>query len=137
MKRIIIIFVFFTTILNANNRYELKLYEKVLPFVFHKTPLIVFADKDANEILKYSKKFKIVTKCKKAVVILIGSDFLDIPDECKDKPIFSTSYRSFKNSENSFGAFYWRKGRPQIKFKNKVLEKYNLTLPNFLRKYAK
>ncbi len=137
MKRIIIIFVFFTTILNASNNYELKLYEKILPPIFSKIPLTVFADKDANELLNISKKFKIVTNCNEAVVILIGRNFLNIPDDCKDKPIFSTSYRSFKNSKNSFGAFYWRKGRPQIKFKNKVLVRYNLTLPNFLRKYEK
>lgn len=119
------------------NNYELKLYEKVLPSIFKEIPIKVFADKDTHVLLEHSNKFHIVSKCDKAVILLIGKRFDNIPIQCKDKPIFATSYRSYKNSVNSFGAFYWRKGRPQLKFKNEVLEKYNLNLPFSLQKYVK
>lgn len=137
MKKILIILLLFYNILNANNNYELKLYEKVLPSIFKQTPIKIFADKNIKEILKYSQLFHIVDNCDNAVMLLVGKNFSDLSKECKNKPIFSTSYRDFKNNDNSFGAFYWRKGRPQIKFKNSVISKFNLHLPNNLKKYSK
>jgi hypothetical protein len=74
--------------------------------------------------------------CNDSVVVIVGKGFKRDIDIC-NKPIFATSYRSFKNLENSFGAFYWRKGRPQIKFKVNIINKYDLRLPNSLERYAK
>jgi hypothetical protein len=137
MKKILIIFILLFTVLNAVNNYELKLYEKILPSIFMQTPIRIFADKEIKEILKSSDKFKLVNNCDKTVVLLIGHNFSNIPNICKDKPQFATNYNDFKKIKNSFGAFYWRKGRPQIRFKTKVINRYSLTLPNSLRKYAK
>ena len=137
MKKILIICTFISVILSASNNYELSLYEKVLPTIFIKTPIRVFVDKEMEELLKHSDKFKIVHTCNKSIVILIGNNFSNLPEVCKDKPFFTTSYKSFKNDENSFGAFYWRKGRPQIRFKKHVVDRYNLKLPYSLKKYIK
>jgi len=128
------IFIFLLTVLNifANNSYEVKLYEKILPNIFDKKVLKVFIDKNMKDILQYSDKFKIVKNCNDADLI-IGNQTL--PTDCK-KPRFSNSYRCFLKCKNSFGAFYWRKGRPQIKFKIKEIERFNLVLPNSLRKYS-
>jgi len=66
---------------------------------------------------------------------LVGRSFPELPAECQDKPLFSTSYRIYKNLEKSFGAFYWRKGRPQLRFKKEGLERYHLILPEILQRY--
>ena len=137
MKKILIVLLIYYNCLNASDNYELKLYEKVLPSIFTKLPIKVFVDKKHRKMLQNSSKFKVVDNCNESVVLLVGKDFTKLPSECKNKPLFSTSYRSFKNDKNSFGAFYWRKGRPQIKFKNDVLDRYNLNLPASLKKYAK
>lgn len=138
MKKILIIFILvYTTLLNGSDKYELKLYEKVLPSIFTTTPIKVYVDKNTKELLKNSNKFEIMDSCDDATVLLIGKSFVNIDSQCQGKPMFSTSYRGFKNGTNSFGAFYWRKGRPQIRFKRDVLDKYNLFLPNSLQKYAK
>ncbi len=137
MKNILIILFLLYSTTNASDNYELKLYDKLLPLIFIKTPIVVFVDKDTRELLKNSDKFKIVNSCDKNTMVLIGKNFHNLSYQCKNKPIFATSYRGFKNQKNSFGAFYWRKGRPQIRFKNDVLNRYNLNLPNSLKKYAK
>ena len=137
MKKILIILFLLYSISNASDNYELKLYEKVLPSIFKQLPIKIYTDDDIKDILKHSNKFDILSTCTDAVVVIIGKNFENISQECKNKPIFATSYRGFKNYQNSFGAFYWRKGRPQIRFKNDTLNRYNLNLPNSLKKYAK
>ena len=137
MKKIIFILLIFWNILFANNSYELKLYEKILPSIFLQMPIKIYTDKDTKKLLVNSDKFDILTTCTDAVVVIVGKNFENISQECTNKPIFATSYRGFKNYQNSFGAFYWRKGRPQIRFKNDTLNRYNLDLPYYLKKYIK
>jgi hypothetical protein len=132
MKKLIFIFLLAGIELLANNSYEIKLYEKILPSIFDKKVLKVFTDNNMKDLLQYSDKFKIVKDCNEADVI-IGNQ--NLSSNC-EKPIFSNSYRCFLKCKNSFGAFYWRKGRPQIKFKVKIMKKFNLILPNSFRKYS-
>ena len=135
MKIIATLFLLFNTIVFANSNYELKLYEKVLPLVFNNITMLIYADKNSQKIIKESDVFKLIPECDDAV-LLIGKNFDNLKESCKRKPIFSTSYRSYKNEENSIGAFYWRKGRPQLKFNISNINKFNLFIPKDLKKYC-
>ncbi len=136
MKYILLI-LSLTIQLLSNDNYELKLYQTLLPTIFQKDTLTIYVkDIEQLNIIKGSTILKVSNNCAN-VDLIIGKNFDNLPQECKAKPIFSTSYRSFINSENSFGAFYWSKGRPQVQFKLKIIEKYSLYLPNNLMKYAK
>lgn len=136
MKNLLVISLLLSNIAIANTNYELKLYEKILPIIFKTKILKVFADKKTKEILIHSEKIDLVNNCLDAT-LLIGSSFPNISLGCLKKPIFGTTYRSFKKNNNYFGAFYWRKGRPQIRFKLDVIKKQKLNLSDNLRKYAK
>ena len=136
MIKIFIIIVLLITQISAKDDYELKLYERILPVIFNKNILNIYTDKKTKDIIKQSDKFNLVIDCNSATII-IGKDLSYLPNSCLEKPIFSTSYRSYKNTKNSFGAFYWRKGRPQVKFKLEMIKKFELNLPKSLRKYAK
>jgi len=134
LKKLLLILILLQNILFAENNYELKLFEKVLPAIFKIDKVLVYADADAKNILQNSSVLVLTNDCNKAT-LLLGKKFDNLDNSCIDKPLFATSYRSFKNEENSFGAFYWRKGRPQIKFEKSNLEKFNLDLPVSLRQY--
>ncbi len=134
MKKILLLFIFVLNLYADYDNYELKLYEKILPLVFA-DKLLIFTDSNTN-IIKHSNTLKITRNCERAD-LLIGKDFTKLYEKCKMKPVFSTSYRSFKNTPNCIGAFYWRKGRPQIKFNLDVIEKFGLLLPKGLREFAK
>jgi len=137
MKKILLTpFIFVFTLLNASGNYELNLYETVMPVIFMERPIIVYVDDESYLLLKDSVRFKVVKTCDESVTLLIGENFTNVSSVCKNKPIFSTSYRDFKEYNNSFGAFYWRKGRPQIKFKGDALRKYKLVLPTSLQRYV-
>ena len=135
MKNIFLTLIF-STVLFAGSSYELKLYEKVLPYIFE-TPIKVYVDDDTKKLLQNSDKFEIVSTCSDAVVLLIGKNFEDLPLKCKEKPLFATSYRWYKNYENTLGAFYWRKGRPQLRFKKDTFKRHNINLPPSLIRYAR
>ena len=135
MKRLALLFIFITYSFSLDNNYEQKLYEKILPAIYKKTNVIYFPDKKSELILKNSTVLKHTSNCKDAD-ILIGKSFNKIPSVCKNKPQFSTNYRSFLNNRNTIGAFYWRKGRPQIKFKLDNLDKFNLELPKSLMEFG-
>jgi hypothetical protein len=87
-----------------------------------------------QNMMRESRYFNMVEECQDAELIIgkITDEFYD----CEDIPVFSTSYKEFKNNSNSIGAFYWRKGRPQVRFKIDVINRYNLNLEQNLRKYA-
>ncbi len=136
MRKLILIIILFNSILLASGEYELKLYEKIILPIFAKHTVFVYSDETTRKILRNSRKLMLTNECSKADV-LIGKAFTNLSTECQSKPLFATSYRSFNSYKNSFGAFYWRKGRPQIKFNLESIESYNLFLPESLHKYAK
>jgi len=137
LKKILIIILFINVLLyaNANENFQLKLYEKIFTAIFNKNILLVYADERSKNILKRSEIFKMMDKCNPAN-FMMGRKFTKIPRECENKPLFATSYRGFKNTKNCFGAFYWKKGRPQIKFRLEIIEKFNLNLPQRFRRYV-
>ena len=135
MKKHILALCLILNFLSASSEYELKLYEKILPLVFEKAGLIFYGDMNTRSILKKSIVFSYESDCEFADVI-IGANLKNLPTNCQNIPLFSTSYRSFKNTKKAFGAFYWRKGRPQIKFRSDVMHEQKLHLPEALRKFA-
>lgn len=133
MKKILLIFII-TINIYAND--ELKIYERILPAIFKVEKIDVYVSKDMQYKIEMSNHFKVVKNCEDAL-ILIGSNFKNLKQECLKKPLFATNYITYKTYKNSFGAFYWRKARPQLKFKLEVLKRFNLLLPKTLKKYAR
>lgn len=76
-----------------------------------------------------------VQECKDAHLIY-GETFENLPFTCKNLPRFSTEYEQFQKDERVIGAFYWRKGRPQLRFNEKRCKDFNIALPQELAQYA-
>jgi hypothetical protein len=122
-------------VLAYSDDYTLKLYEYLLPSLFKSSPVVVLADAQERETLRKSRHFLVTNVCSKDVDLLIGSSFDRVPKLCKDKPFFATTRKRYLNHSSAFGAFYWRKGRPQIHFKKEALKRFHLTLPAKLQRF--
>ena len=116
--------------------YERLLYEKILPALFHREPVVIYAEGDLASSLRGSRKLRLEENCKEASVILTDKGTDELPPACRKKPIFATSYRRYKQHTESIGAFYWRKGRPQLRFRIESLRRFGLSLPKSLEKFA-
>ena len=115
--------------------YTQKLYVQILGSVFQERPIVIFTDKDAQENFQNTPIFQITNKCDKADVV-VGSDYSTLDEKCEDIPVFATSYKAYIDNPHSFGAFYWKKGRPQIHFNQKNIERFQLFLPKKFMKYV-
>ena len=127
--------VVFTTIVNASNP-TLKLYEKIFSSIFQTSVIDVYVDDETRDIIKDSSIFHIVDYCYDDTVVLVGN-FKNEPKYCQKNLLFATNYRSFRHNNNAFGAYYWKKGRPQLIFRESVLDRFNLKLPTSLKKYER
>ena len=114
--------------------YTQRLYETILGSIFKERPIVVFATGDAKATLQKSKIFSIVTDCKESDVAILGNDF-NLEQKCKNVPIFTTTHRSYMYIADAFGAFYWRKGRPQIHFRKRGLKMFHLSLTHDLQRF--
>ena len=131
IKQILLFFVSITFVWSSQ-RYEKTLYEKIFPLIFHKKVVKIYTDKSNKDIFEKSKKIITVNSCKRSDMVF-GITKAAV---CQDKPLFVTTYREFEKSDNAIGAFYWRKGRPQLRFKENGFKKFHLVLPEVLKKYA-
>jgi hypothetical protein len=106
-------------ILSAGNE-ERYLFEKLFQTLFNKKIIKVYTDKKDAQIIKNSSVLKIVKSCKNADLVL------NVTDMNCSKPLFVLDYYVYKNHPEAIGAFYWRKGRPQLRLRKKLIKKYHL-----------
>jgi len=126
---------FFATSLFADTTSE----EAVLRYIFthinsnsfHK---IWSDDPSLNNEFKADKNYTVVKDAKDAdIVILRHSESLkNIPH---NKKIFVLKYSMLSKIPQSFGAFFWQKGRPNIVFLRPRIKKEKLKLSSELQKY--
>lgn len=135
MRKYLLFIFFIPVIILSDSNYELKLFEKIFPLIFSYHEIIIYADKDSEDIIKNSSTLQLYNDCNSAELVM-AKNLNKLEAECKNLPYFATRYKSYINSKNSIGAFYWRKGRPQLKLNAKNLKKFNLNLPDSLKKYA-
>jgi hypothetical protein len=108
---------------------EIKLFEKLFTGLFNKKTVYIYT-KNKKYINIKSGYLINVDKCQKADLVL------GISQTCKNKPVFLLDYYSYKENKNALGAFYWRKGRPQLRLRKKIIKKYHLQLLSEFREFA-
>jgi len=115
--RKVILIIFSSALLFASAKIEL--FEKLFTTLFQKPIVYVLTN---NDDIKYStsKVLKIVNNCEDADIV-VGN----IDKNCT-KPRFLLDYYHFKKNPKAIGAFYWRKGRPQLRLRKKMIEEYRL-----------
>ncbi len=121
-----------TSILFADNNYETALYEKIFPLLMDKKIIKIYTRDKNKPVFKKSKDMVLVNDCINADIVF--GAFYDA--KCAKKPHFATTYKDFIKDKSAIGAFYWKKGRPQLRFSRKAFEKFHLILPKILEKYA-
>lgn len=92
-------------------------------------------EQSPSYLLKESGFAHRVSECKDADLVY-GETFDTLPFTCKNLPRFSTEYEHFQKDERVIGAFYWRKGRPQLCFNENRCRSFNIKLPSELAQYA-
>ncbi len=117
----------------SDNQKASDIFNLIAKEIIKKQRPNIYLHKDNNSIKKYPGNLNIVTQCAKADLVIL-STIKDIPKECLEKILFGTRYSHLKNS-SVIGAFFWQKGRPNILFYKKRLEKNSIELNPKFDKY--
>ena len=99
----------------------------------HDKPLVVY---EHNATVTLGNSWEgLSQQCEKADLVY-GTLFENLAKECQKLPRFTTDYESFLKDKNVIGAFYWRKGRPQLRFNKERCDDFEIHLPPELVRYA-
>lgn len=92
-----------------------QIIEKILSNISINEVITVWSD-NKELIAEFKKNSNLITtvNCEKATIIVIENKENLHGDACKNKPIFVLNYNLLKDIPDSFGAFFWKKGRPNI-----------------------
>ena len=89
-----------------------------------------------NSLFNYlsNNGFKTINNCKKANLIIIKYKS-DIPKICHDKYIFGLRYDLLDELPNTFGVFFWKKGRANIVIIEPRVKQFNIKVSDKLKIY--
>jgi len=120
------------------SKSTLKMYHGIFSALSSKTMISVYTtDPEYRKVFSTSKRMFLSKKPDEADIVLITNRSTlesilkrnTINKNTKKPILFVTDYRLLKVSEDTVGAFYWRKGRSQLLFIKKRLDKKNIQLP--------
>ncbi|UCN00631.1 hypothetical protein LCX93_01565 [Sulfurimonas sp. SWIR-19] len=136
MKKYFLLFLFLSELLSASQtEYELKIYQAIFQALFpNKNVIHVWSDSQTtNRVFTKTRNIQLVTAPAQADILLLGTgENATNLNGLK----FATNYKTFKKYKRSLiGGFYWQKGRPNIIFIKRNLEKYHITLPKSMSEY--
>jgi hypothetical protein len=123
-----------SSVLASDSYWEGAILEKMLLSISQKKVPVVFSQgKDLDKVIVNMKKIHFTDNCMKADFIL--SDEQELDKSCL-KPKIVLNYRTYRNSSNAVGVFFWQKGRPTIRFSAKRLDHYGLVARGELSKFV-
>ncbi|MFK5936861.1 MAG: hypothetical protein QM497_00560 [Sulfurimonas sp.] len=131
--KLFLISMLITTMYANDVKLASSIFNTIVSSITHKKNATVYLYSDIESVSKYPDKLKVVKDCSSADVVLLSS-IKNIPKDCTFKILFGTKY-SHLNNKNVIGAFFWQKGRPNILFYKKRLEKYHIKLDKSFDKY--
>ncbi|MCK9472407.1 hypothetical protein [Sulfurimonas sp.] len=118
MRATIIILLFIVALFAKEDRVDIKaqILEKIFLNIHIDKGITLWCDnKHLLEELKKSSYLIVTDKCAAATIIVVeNKESIESDENCKNKPIFVLNYELLKNIPESFGAFFWKKGRPNI-----------------------
>ncbi|WP_152184767.1 hypothetical protein [Sulfurimonas indica] len=133
MRALLFILICIRTVFANDVALESAIFNKVIIAVTTKEYPEVYIYKENKALEQFPGKLKIVNSCKEADIVIITT-LKNLPEACKEKILFGTRYSHLRDNR-VVGAFFWQKGRPNILFYKRRLERYNIKLDASFDKY--
>ncbi|MDY0124501.1 hypothetical protein [Sulfurimonas sp.] len=139
MRALLIVLFLAVASFASEERIDIKaqILEKIFSNISIEKTITIWSDND--ELLEEFKKssYLIVTDdCAVATLIVVEEKkSIEDDEDCRDKPIFVLNYELLKDIPESFGAFFWKKGRPNIFIVEPRTELQNIRVSSELDAY--
>ncbi len=118
-----------------SNHLKVKILDGIFSEISINKPIKIWSD-DVKLLTEFkrSSKFKTTTKCSEANIIVIQRK-KNLSRRCRRKHIFVLSYDLLSEINNSFGALFWKKGRPNIVILQPRIKKAHIGITKNLDPY--
>ena len=134
--RFLLLSILSALLLSASNvSHQVKILEKVISEISIDKQIIIWSDdKEIIYELKNNNKFLITRNCQDATLIIL-KDKKNLLKICNDIHIFALNYKLLTEVPKSFGALFWKKGRPNIVIIEPRIKAQSIKVTNNLRPY--
>jgi len=114
---------------------QVKILEKIISEISVNKQITIWSDdKEILSKIKNHKKFITTTACKKANFVIL-KDKKYLSKVCNDTHVFVLNYKLLSDIPKSFGALFWKKGRPNIVILESRIKKQNIKISKNLEPY--
>lgn len=123
-------------ILSASNiNHQAKILEKIISEISINNQMKIWSDdKNILSSLKENFNLKIVSKCDKATFVILKNKE-NLSKICISAYIFVLDYKLLSDIPKSFGALFWKKGRPNIVIIKPRIKSQNIKITQNLEPY--
>ncbi len=95
--------------------HQVKILEKIISEILVKKQITIWSDdKDILAQFEDNNRFKTTKNCKNATMIILRDKKQLLSSGCSQSHIFVLNYELLSDVPHSFGALFWKKGRPNI-----------------------
>ena len=138
MKKIIFLFLFVISSIfasDSSDKLRTDIVKSIVMGIKNSESMTIWSDDDKiMKALRSSDKFEVVDNCSDAKLVILNKK-ANLPKNIEHKHIFVLDYNLLRKIPDSFGAFFWKKGRPNIVFLKPRVEKHSLELSANLTPY--
>lgn len=111
-----------------------KIVSTIIENLDTKSQKIVYSD-DKDLLQSLSATYKVTDKCLDANLLILNS-WAELDKGCKNKNIFVLNYNLLYDVPQSFGAFFFQKGRANIVLLKDKLKKQDISISKQLEPYV-
>lgn len=136
-KLFLLVFLFHSALFAAYQDEEMavKVLEKVFLGIDIGQEIKIYSnDKGIEGEFAKRKQFAIATRCENASLLVL-TDEIELDKSCKNRATFVMSYELLRKNKHSFGAFFWKKGRPNIILLSPRMSSQNISASSTLEGY--
>lgn len=138
MKKFFVL-IFLTVFASASNHTDdikVEILNKIFNNISTGKELIIWSD-NKNITTEFTKKsnFETVSRCQDATLLVVENKKL-LDKECHTKAIFVLDYTLLTDIPNSFGAIFWKKGRPNIVILSPRAKEQSISVSEALSEYV-
>ncbi|QFR48579.1 hypothetical protein FJR48_02085 [Sulfurimonas lithotrophica] len=136
--KIIFTCIFLLTLGLASDKADnirIKILERIIGKLSLNEQTRVWSDnKNILNTLSQNSSLKTTPNCIYANIIILQNQN-KLPKECSSKAIFVLDYKLLSQIPQSFGAFFWKKGRPNIVILKPRIQKQSIKISSGLKSY--
>jgi hypothetical protein len=138
MKTIAGLFFLIVFAFASHHTYAIKaeILEKIFANISIGRELVIYSD-DEKLTQEFEKRgnFATTTLCKNATLLVLQNK-KNLEKQCYEKAVFVLDYNLLKEIPQSFGAIFWKKGRPNIVILEPRTKEQSIKISDTLEDYV-